>query len=887
MIGKTISHYKIVDKIGEGGMGSVYKAEDASLGRLVAIKTLSHALADDLEAKERFVREAQAASALNHPNITVVHELIEHEGSHYICMEYVEGKTIRDMVETGRVSVRKAVDLISQAAEALERVHAKEILHRDIKSANIMVTMEGRVKIMDFGLAHLESRSQLTRTGTTMGTLAYSSPDQITGKPIDARSEVYSLGVVFYELLVGSLPFFATNEAELVFAIINNEAERPANLRDDVPEDIELILQRMMEKDPVLRYQSMSGVLEDLRSVRKDLETSTVRLSGARDQIEARRIRAAKRAQAIRRVFDRRWDLPVWQLAVAVAIVGTIGLFIGRSGRQTRTEPLQQINWFRVAAPLTNLTSRGSPVQIAPDGSRMVFLGRGATGNHQLFRRELDGSDIFPIPGTEGIIFGSLTISPDGRNVGYQGQDSYRTISIHGGRPLEIVTRAPTGRGAHWGPGDVIVYQSNQGSGLSMVSVGGGEARIITVPDSTLGEVGHRWPYVSPDGGSVVFTIWGGTISRSTIGFVSLSGGNHRSLLRGTSPVLVKEGYLIYVESDGILRAVGFDARSGELRGSPIALGTTVPIVSGAAQMSLSANGTLVIAGSDGSDYPVLVYRETGSVETLGLETGSYLSPRFSLDGSAFAISKDSDIWIQDFGLGTFSRLTFEGAFYPLWTPAGDRILFSRNEGLDVSIYEVPVDRSEDAAPVYQESGQYRTQSISPDGRYVMIRRSVGSRYELWVLDREEPEELQPWLISEFMERGPEFSPDGRWVAFSSDESGQDEVYVRPFPGPGGRIPVSTGGGSEPAWSHDSREIFYRSGDRMMVIGVEVEGRFRVLTSPRVLFEERFYSYAWNRQYDVTEDNTRFLMIQLEEGDKGLSVITNWFQGTVVPLTPP
>ncbi|MFC1629387.1 serine/threonine protein kinase, partial [Gemmatimonadota bacterium] len=276
MIGRIIGQYQIIDKIGEGGMGSVYKAEDTTLHRLVALKTLARSLSDDPESKERFAREAQAASALNHPNITTVFELVQdpEKDSQLICMEYVEGKTIRDMVESSSVSVRKAIDIIMQAAEALEAAHNKGILHRDVKSANIMVSMEGRVKVMDFGLAHLETRSKLTRTGTTMGTLSYSSPEQISGRLVDARSELFSLGVVFYELLTGRLPFPATNEAELVFSIINNEPERLTQIRDDIPELVEAVSKKMLEKDPELRYQSCSELLGDLKSIRAGLETT-------------------------------------------------------------------------------------------------------------------------------------------------------------------------------------------------------------------------------------------------------------------------------------------------------------------------------------------------------------------------------------------------------------------------------------------------------------------------------------------------------------------------------------------------------------------------------------------------------------------------------------
>jgi serine/threonine protein kinase/tetratricopeptide (TPR) repeat protein len=289
MIGRTIGQYKVVDKIGEGGMGSVWRAEDTTLGRLVALKSMSRSLVEDEEARERFIREAQSASSLNHPGITTVYELVEDEDTQLICMEYVEGKTIRDMVETGVVSVRKAIDIILQAAEALEAAHNKGILHRDIKSANIMVSMEGRVKVMDFGLAHLGERSELTRSGTTLGTLSYSCPEHLTGKTVDQRSEVWSLGVVFYELLTGQLPFKGPSEGELIFSIINNMPEKVSKLRDDMPELVEAVVTRMLEKDPELRYQGLGEVISDLSSIRKGMDTSTVSITGALEQMQAGR----------------------------------------------------------------------------------------------------------------------------------------------------------------------------------------------------------------------------------------------------------------------------------------------------------------------------------------------------------------------------------------------------------------------------------------------------------------------------------------------------------------------------------------------------------------------------------------------------------------------
>jgi len=370
MIGRTISHYKVVDKLGEGGMGAVYKAEDTTLHRLVALKTLSGHLTEDEEAKERFVREAQSASSLNHPNITTIYEFLEEDDTRFICMEYIEGKTIRDMVESGSVSVRKAIDIIIQAAEALDAAHGKGILHRDVKSANIMVNMEGRVKVMDFGLAHLEERSQLTRTGTTLGTLSYSSPEQISGRTVDRRSEVFSLGIVFYELLTGQLPFKASNEAEILFAIINNEPTKVSKLRDDVPELVEVVVSKMLEKDSELRYQTCADVVHDLQGIRKEMETSTVGITGVleRDQGNRKKI-------LIKRV--------VAGVVVVAVVAGGVMLF---SGGGPDLDPNQV-----VVAPFRNQTGN----------AELDFLGDTATW---IINRGIERiATVNPIPAEDAI----------------------------------------------------------------------------------------------------------------------------------------------------------------------------------------------------------------------------------------------------------------------------------------------------------------------------------------------------------------------------------------------------------------------------------------------------------------------------------------------------
>ncbi|MFC1530324.1 protein kinase [Gemmatimonadota bacterium] len=883
MIGRTVGQYQIIDKIGEGGMGTVYKAEDSTLNRLVALKTLSGHLARDEEAKERFIREAQSASSLNHPNITTVFEFVEDEDARYISMEYVEGKTIRDMVESGIVSVRKAIDIIIQAAEALEAAHNKGILHRDVKSANVMVNMEGRVKVMDFGLAQLAGSSQLTRTGTTMGTLSYSSPEQISGRTVDRRSELFSLGVVFYELLTGQLPFKATNEAEVLFSIINNEPPRLTSLREDIPGEVEAVVSKMLEKDTALRYQTCGDFIDELKGLRKGMDTSTVNLSRALKNVPPRKRQSEKLGSALGAWIADRPAIISRPTLLGGLMILALGILTGVLIKQPAVEATGQVGWFEVDVQL-GYTERGAPLDITPDGSRIVFSGVADDGGTRLYRRDLGDPAMLPIPGTEGLTVGNLTISPDGQSVGYSMNAEFWVIAIQGGAARSIGTMTSVARGASWGPGDSIVLQQDIGNGLVSIPAEGGEPRVITTVDESAGEMDHRWPFVLPDGESILFTIWYGDLSTAEIGYASLKTGEYRSLLPGFSPRYVEDGYLVYAGAEEILRIVEFDAMRGMIRGTPVTVLNPITVgADGSANYTISANGTIAFLSKEPNLFPVFVDRE-GRVESLQLEPDEYQSPSFSPDGNALAIARGSDIWIYDFLLETFTPLTFDGGFYPLWTPEGDRILFSRDEGADVNIYEVPVDRAEEPSPLYRTDGQHRTQSLSPDGQHLLIRQTISGHYELWILDRDNPDQLEPWLVTDFLERAPVFSPDGKWIAFTSNESGRDEVYVRPFPGPGGRIPVSTDGGTEPAWAPGGNELYFRSGDQVLGVSVETGDVFRLISQPETVIDGRYYMYAWHQQYDPHPDGERFLMLLPESESSSMMVVMNWFQREISRL---
>jgi serine/threonine-protein kinase len=546
----------------------------------------------------------------------------------------------------------------------------------------------------------------------------------------------------------------------------------------------------------------------------------------------------------------------------------------------------------------------GSGLVLSQDGTQLIYIGVGEQGGSQLYRRPMDEVEAVRIAGTEGSLVMAPFLALDGERIGFYADQQLRVVPIRGGAPRVVARMSPTSGGGSWGPDDQIVFQPDFGAGLMLVDAEGGDPQRLTAVDTATGEFDHRWPHFLPNGEWVIFTVWRGSIELARLAAVSTKNGEVHDLIPGSDARFVDDGYLAFAGPEGALRLVGFDQSNAQIVGSPITVLDSVLVGGdGSAQYALSQNGTFAFLSSLGSTQPIIMDRN-GATEQLPLEPGDYQGPRFSPDGRAFAVGYQGEIWIYNFDLGTFGPLTLGGGFYPLWTPDGRDILFSRSDGPDVNIYTVPSDRGGEPVPLVNEPGQHRTQDLSPDGRNLMLRRNAvadapeaagtlptgsaassasarlalaGGQYDLFALalDSGVPE---PWLATEFLERAPTFSPDGRWVAYSSDESGRDEVYVRPFPGPGGRIQVSTGGGTEPAWSPDGSELFYRAADRFEVVSVETGDAFRVLSRPQTLIEGRYYAYSWQRQYDIDPSGDRIVLFRFEEEEIDLTVVVNWMQ---------
>jgi serine/threonine-protein kinase len=884
--------YVIERELGAGGMAMVYLAHDVKHERNVALKVLRPELAAVIGA-ERFLAEIKVTANLQHPHILPLHDSGEADSFLYYVMPYVEGQTLRDKLDQEKqLGIEEAIELTKGVASALDYAHRQGVIHRDIKPENVLIH-DGNPLIADFGIALALSHAggnRLTETGLSIGTPHYMSPEQAMGdRELDARSDVYSLGAMLYEMLAGDPPYTGSTAQAIVAKVITEKAPPVTASRDTVPSHVAAAIQKALNKLPADRFSTAAQFADALAN---PASAGTAPVASTAEAAEEKMRPRAGRA------------LSSWQLGVAIVAAVALGAVIGGLRRNAPSEMEGPVARFTLGVRLGDVDF-GQGLELSADGSQLIYIGVGENGGSQLYLRPMDEVESIPIAGTEGSLVMVPFLSPDGERLGFYADQQLRTVPVRGGAPRTIARMSPTSGGASWGPDDQIVFQPDFGAGLMIVEAEGGDPRLLTSVDTSAGELDHRWPHIVPNGKWVLFTLWRGSVGSARLATVSLETGEVRELLDGSDGRYIDAGYLVYAGPEGALRAVAFDPEGANVVGAPITVVDSLLVGGGgAAQYALSRNGTLAFLSSLGSTVPVLMDRNGGKV-VLPLEPGDYQSPRFSPDGQALALQYQEEIWVYDFELGTFGPLTLGGGFYPLWTPDGKRILFSRSEGPDVNIYSISSDRAGEPVALVQAPGQHRTQDLSPDGEYALMRLNnlaatpeaasatrlgalgsagtrlgrAGGQYDLYWLSLEDGGSPEPWLISEFLERSPTFSPDGHWVVFSSDESGRDEVYVRPFPGPGGRVQVSTDGGTEPAWSPDGRELFYRTGDRFEVVSVQIGPSFRVLSRPTTLFEGRYYAYPWQREYDVHPDGDRFVLFQYEEEETELTVIVNWIAG--------
>ena len=893
LIGQNFGHYRILSLLGHGGMGEVYLALDTRLGRKVAIKLLLAQFTTDSEGLRRFEQEARAASALNHPNIITVYEIGEIEGRRFIVTEYVEGETLRQRMASApqrRIRLMETLEIAAQVAAALQAAHEAGITHRDIKPENTMLRNDGLVKVLDFGLAKLggaqagslpEAESLNTRSGMVMGTASYMSPEQARGEKVDHRTDIFSLGVMIYEMLAGRRPFEGATASDVMAAALTSEPVSLAEAAPEVPASLWRIVQRCLEKRPGQRFQSAG----DLGFALKALISS----SGSSLEVKAPALPNPEKSSVMPTLLRRlssRWI--AWTVTGALAL-GVIWLAVADFKR-----PTMEAQAFRGSVSLPeNLTGVGSPA-ISPDGRHLAFTAF-SEGRLSLWIRPLDLLTAKSLPGTEGAE--SPFWSPDSRFIGFFAQGKLKKIALADGA-LTTLCEA-NGGGGTWNRDGEILFAEFFASEIKRVSAGGGTPATVIKADRSRQEEGINWPAFLPDGRHFVFSVFGPNREKAGIYLGSLDGGEAKRLVASETNALYapsfsgdrQAGYLLFVR-EGTLLAQPFDAAYGQLTGDPFSVADRVLAFGHRAYnlerrgfFSVSDNGRLIYRSHDILIEQLGWFDRTGKpLGTVG-SPGRFGLPKLSRDGKQVAAPRfdsqtgTSDIWLFDLSRGAESRFTSDPGDDQavVWSPKGSQLMWASNrEGVRDFYRKTSSGGGQDELFWKSDDGKYPN-DWSGDGRFILyVELNPKNANDIWVMPLSGDRRPSPYLTTQFDENFARFSPDSKWVAYYSNESGSDEIYVQPFPATGGKWKISIKGGNYPLWRRDGKEIFYMAADKLMAVEVTSGERFEA-GLPKMLFDCASIRGVRGK-YAVKGDGQRFLVVtRIEEtGPGSFTAVLNW-----------
>jgi len=874
--GTRFGAYEVVEAIGAGGMGEVYRAHDTTLERDVAIKVLPASFAEDAGRVERFDREAKTLAALNHPNIAQIYGLEKSAGTTALVMELVDGATLEERIAKGPIPADEALGIAMQIADALEAAHSQNIIHRDLKPANIKLKRDGTVKVLDFGIAKALAPENLisgpqspimttpaTQVGVILGTAAYMSPEQAKGKAVDQRTDIWAFGCVLYEMLTGQLAFGADDVATTLARVI----ERDTNL-DSLPAAI----------SPAVRHTINLCLRKDAKRRVADIRDVKLGLEGELELAHVATLGIAAR------------DRPLWTrllptaAALVVAVVTTALVVWILS--QPDPSPVNRFAYDLPQGQIFQATDR-HVLSLSQDGRRFVY-----NTMNGLYLRNMNEVEARLVAGpTAGV--DSPVLSPDGLSIAYwDGQ--LRRISVNGGSPVTIAREVANPTGATWTSGDAILIGGR--GGIYRVSANGGVPEVI-VP-AVDGEILLN-PQLLPGGDLVLFTS-SRLLGPDTgdIAVQSSSTGERTTVVQGSGEAhYVPTGHIVYSVGDALF-AVRFDLASQLVRGAPVpVLQGVMRSLSGAGEVAnfdIAHDGTLVyvVGGAATAERALVWVDREGTESPIDAPPRAYFYPRVSPDGTKVALDvrdEDLDIWILDLEGSRLTRLTFDLGQdeFPVWSPDGTWIAFSstRDGGSagDTDIFRQAADGTGTAERIAEGGGQAFPSSFLPNATGILLRMNEltgDPSDDVGVLMLDGSDRPQPLLDTQFAERNPVISPDGRWMAYVSSESGTEQIYVRPFPDVNaGRWQVSTNGGSQPTWSPDGSELYYRDGEAMIAVPVQTDPVFSP-GRPAQLFEDRYFAGGAGRSYDVAPDG-RFLMVKAQETQQSagrIIIVQNWFE---------
>jgi hypothetical protein len=869
--------YAIERELGAGGMATVYLAHDVRHDRKVALKVLRPELSAILGG-ERFLAEIKTTANLQHPHILSLFDSGEAGGNVYYVMPYVEGESLRDrLTREKQLPVEDAVRIAREVADALQYAHAQGVVHRDIKPENILLH-GGHAMVADFGIALAASRSEgagrMTETGMSLGTPAYMAPEQAMGeRDITPRADIYALGAVLYEMLSGEPPFVGPTAQAIIARVMTEEPRALTLHRHTIPPHVEAAVRKALEKLPADRFATAADFAAALADASHLARTPASAPAAAP---AAHHLRSALRNPIV--------------LGLTIVTVASLALAAALLRRAPAAAPLRPVRFLLAGADSAPIIPDTPwPAAISPDGGMLVYAVGRPDGGAMLYARLTDQLEGHPIPGTA---FGphpggfQPLFSPDGRWLAFEADGKEKKVRLDGSAPVTIAEGGEN-NGADWTSTDeLVVGATGSAHGLSHVSIAGGELTQFTRPDTAHGEVDHLWPIAFPDGRTIVFTVYSGTLATAQLAMTSLPGGAVTKLdVRGIRPLAVLDGAVVYLQADGAVMAVRVDPSRKRARGRPVRVLDPVPVsaaLNGNSEVFVSRGGALVSALGTHSTRLVWLGRD-GAAHPISPDVRDFGGPRLSPDGRRIAVivsnGSKSDVWILDLGTGTLSRLTMaETVTSAEWTRDGTGVVYSAaGRGSMAAIWVQRVGMAAAPEQLVEVPDVATAADIAPDQRSLLVATFVDQRMVVQRVPLDSGRALRPFSDSRTNDISPRFSPDGHWAAVVSFESGQPEVYVRSFPVPTVKVQVSVGGGGEPVWGADGTRLYYRSGNRIIEARLAMTPVVHVLTRDTTFGDLRSVSRPlFVANYDVSRDGSRLVVLAAQSETFRLIVVPNW-----------